>query len=248
MVNYVYDGSFEGLMTAIYESYSKHEAPEKIMDNKNVQESLFDTNVIINTDEIKARQMVSQIKEHISPVIVRNIFYAFLSEQENIGTMIYDYINLAVIRGDRVYEHLSDDRVLNIYNTVRRVLGERHRMLGLIRFKKLKDDIYYSSIEPDYNISLLLAPHFVKRLSSQNWIIHDLKRKTAALYNKKEWIITAFEFNDTPILEEEERDYQTLWKQYFNSIAIQSKINPGLQKKNMPVRYWKYLIEMLPDL
>jgi hypothetical protein len=38
--------------------------------------------------------------------------------------------------------------------------------LGLIRFKRLEDDLYYAQIEPDNNIVGLLAPHF-----SRGWQI-----------------------------------------------------------------------------
>lgn len=42
----------------------------------------------------------------------------------------------------------------------------------------------------------------------------------------------------------DERQYQKLWKQYFETIAIRERTNPRCQKTLMPVRYWKHLTEM----
>jgi probable DNA metabolism protein len=49
--------------------------------------------------------------------------------------------------------------------------------------------------------------------------------------------------DELPPFEQEEEFYQTLWKQYFKSIAIEGRINPRLQMQHMPKKYWKYLIE-----
>lgn len=60
----------------------------------------------------------------------------------------------------------------------RKVSRESHRMLGLIRFRNLPEDIYYAPIKPDFNILTILAPHFARRLPSQKWVIHDKKKGT----------------------------------------------------------------------
>jgi len=74
-------------------------------------------------------------------------------------------------------------------------------------------------------------------------VIHDIKRGIGALYNKKEWVIKDVEITDPIMIKEDEEEYQELWKEYFKHIAIETKINPKLQKRNMPMRYWKHLIE-----
>lgn len=74
-------------------------------------------------------------------------------------------------------------------------------------------------------------------------MIHDVKRSIAVLYNKKEWIIKEVDGTRAWKLDKEEGMYQKLWQQYFKSIAIKNRINPKLQKRNMPMRYWQYLVE-----
>ena len=80
-------------------------------------------------------------------------------------------------------------------------------------------------------------------MTNENWVIHDVKRGIGALYNTREWLIQDIKIQDDLLLREEEEEYQQLWKAYFKSIAIETKINPKLQKRCMPMRYWKHLVE-----
>lgn len=243
MLNYVYDGSFEGLLTAIHEAYYRNEKPDKILAGLGFQENLLDRSVHIAADTEKAKKVYEAIRQKISPSALHNVFYVFLSELEGAGTWIYHYLRLGWKVGREVDLHLADDRVLIVHDISRKVRCERHRMLGLLRFELLEGGIYYASMEPDYNIAALLAPHFAKRLADQNWVIHDVRRNIAAVFNRTEWAVveaaTAMQFTR----DRNETEYQKLWRQYFKSIAISSRINPRLQRRFMPVRYWRHLVE-----
>lgn len=245
MINYIYDGSFEGLLTAIYEAYYRRENPDRIVDREDAQQNLFTHNVHISTNLVKADRVYRSIQEKISPYALENVLYAFLSEYEEMGTWIYRYLQLGWKTGEKVDLLIGDDRVLKIHEICRKVKFESHRMLGLVRFQALADsrNIYYAPIQPDHNIVGLIAPHFASRLSDQNWMIHDVGRNIAALYNQKEWIMTSLSTDKLPPVGEEEMAFQSLWKQYFQSIVIKDRINPKLQKRCMPMRYWRYLVE-----
>jgi len=45
------------------------------------------------------------------------------------------------------------------------------------------------------------------------------------------------------LMAEDEKQFQELWKGYFNSMTIKERINPKLHRQNLPKRYWKYLTE-----
>lgn len=243
MIHYIYDGSFDGILTAIYEVYYGREIPDNIVPQDSMEENFLVQKAFITTDGEKARKVYEAIENKISEEALRRVFYAYLSEIEDHGMIILKYLQLGFKIGSQVDLNLSDDIVLMMDNIYNKVAREKHRMLGLIRFKELENGILYSSIEPDYNVIGLLAPHFASRMANENWAIHDVKRGIAIFYNKQEWIIKDIELKDSLILKEEEEEYQELWKAYFKSIAIQSRINPRLQKRNMPMRYWKHLVE-----
>ena len=44
-------------------------------------------------------------------------------------------------------------------------------------------------------------------------------------------------------MSEDEKKVQALWQAFFKTIAIPDRKNPRLQKSNMPMKYWKYLVE-----
>jgi probable DNA metabolism protein len=248
MINYIYDGSFEGLLSAIYEAYYSDKKPDKIVPARDFIDNFLYTNIFIETDYEKYRKVYVSIQSKISDLALEHIYYAFLSETEDSSTFIYEYLRFGFKIGKAIDFHLTDQRVLNIHKAASKVTSENHRLLGLIRFKKIKGDVYYASIEPDHNVLSLLAPHFKDRLSDQRWIIHDLKRNLAAVYNKRNWIIehlyskTSKPFNAS-LIREVDMDFEDLWKLYFKHISIESKKNIKLQKQHMPKRYWYQLTE-----
>ncbi|MZP28194.1 DUF4130 domain-containing protein [Heliobacterium undosum] len=243
MLHYRYDGEFDGLLTAIYEAYYRRQVPDDIRPSGCAETNLFAEEVEIATDPEKAEKVFTAMAAKISPDARRHTAYAFLSELPGMEKAIYEYLRLGFRMGAAVDAHLTDERVLRVHRLSQKVRTERHRMLGLLRFRLLKGNIYYAPMEPDHNITGLLAPHFTDRLGDQNWIIHDLRRGLAALYNQKEWILTELDdradFSQATV----EEVYQDLWRDYFRSVAITGRINPRLQRRCMPARYWKHLIE-----
>jgi probable DNA metabolism protein len=243
MLTYVYDGSFEGILTAIFEAYYRHEVPDQIESEQLLQQNFITRYVYIKTDAEKADRVYKSILQKISGKALDNAYHVYLSEEPDAGTLIYKYLRLGWKMGGRVDLHLADDTVRRVDNVNRRLENELHRLLGFVRFRQVEGGIFYSAISPDNNVVELLAPHFAERLSDQNWIIHDVKREIAAMYNMKTWIISEFSVEDIPRDTAAENEYAKLWKQFFNTIAIKERENPELQKRLMPKRYWKHMTE-----
>jgi len=243
MLCYTYDGSFSGLLSAIYEIYYRHRIPQEIVPAGSSNLQLFVQQEHIACDEGKASRVYEAIDSKISSRALRNAYCAYLSEHPQAGLWIFEYLRLGWKLGPRVDLHLTDERVHRVHKLRSKVKAEQHRLLGLVRFQRYQPDIYYSAIEPDHNVAELLAPHFASRLADQNWIIHDLRRDLAVVFNRREWVATGFTLKQKLELEVDEKYYQRLWKQYYDSIAITSRKNPRLQKQFMPERYWKHLVE-----
>lgn len=244
MIHYIYDDSFEGLLTCIYEAYYRRENPDDIVPKDREEENFLIQRYYIETDSDKASKVYKSIEEKISREALKRVFYAYLSELPKSGIAILNYLRIGFKMGANVDSNLSNDAVLTMDKINHKVGMERHRMLGLIRFKMLENNILYSSIEPEHNIIGLLAPHFASRLSNENWAIHDLKRNIAVFYNKDEWIVKDFTLEDDIIIREDEDEYQDLWKAYYKHISIESRKNLRLKKNHMPMKYWKHLVEI----
>lgn len=243
MLVYVYDGSFDGLLTCIFEAFYRRQSPDMILSSIRLQQNLFYNYCFIETDQEKAKRVYDSIKKKISSNALRNTYHAYLSEYDDAGLHIYKYLKLGWQVGCSIDNHLAVESVLYVVNTARRVFGEGHRMYGLLRFRLAASDVYYASIEPVHNILTLLAKHFSERMAGQKWVIHDVKRSIAAVYNTAEWFITDFDANHHILKNSIEESYQELWKEFFRSISIPERKNLRLQMQHMPKMYWKHLIE-----
>jgi probable DNA metabolism protein len=245
MIYYIFDGSFEGLLTSIYEAYYGINKPEEIVPEWQFIPTLLSESVYIKTDNEKSTKVYNAIKNKISKSSLDLLYHVYLSELQGSCTLAYEYIKLGFKLGKDVDLYLHKDCVLGVHNINKKVIYECHRMLGFVRFKSI-DNMFYSSIEPDHNILGLLASHFASRLPNENWIIHDLKRNLAVFYNTKEWIVTplAKEKVEDFFISEENELYETLWKEFFKTISVENRINPKLQKRMIPARYWKHLTEI----
>ena len=244
MIVYVYDGTFPGLLTAIYEAFYQKEKPGQIFRKWDYNQNLFSQPIYISSDDDKADKVFNTIKDRISFTALRNVYYAYLSEIDNAEIVAYHYLKLGFKMGKYIDGNHSDDNVSKLHEICKKVGKEKHMMLGFIRFRLIKGNIFYAPMEPDHNIITLIAPHFAKRMSDQNWVIHDVKRNTAVVYNQTEWVMTELEAIQELLIDEEEHLYQKIWKTYFDKIAIKERKNLKLQKGFMPIRYWKHLVEM----
>ncbi len=241
---YVTDGSFEGILTAVFEAYENKENPESIVARDSYQMSLDSAVREISTNEEKSGRVYNTVKEKMSQEALETMYKAWLSEHCDIGTALYKYIKIGLKVGRKVLSYLQNPDVLMVHDLAYKVFSEAHGFLGILRFKKLNSGLYYSKIEPDNNITMIITEHFAERLADQPWIIHDVKRNIFALYDTnqvvfiKENILIPIDDGDDSIIEQ-------LWKNYFKTIAIESRKNPKLQKQYLPRRYWKNLTEKL---
>lgn len=246
MICYIYDGSFEGLLTAIYEAYYRKDNPEEFIKNDEFFPTLLTKPVHIHTNNEKADRVYNAIKDKISNEALKYIFYVFLSDLKNSSTLIYKYVRLGFKVGKDTDMHLYNEIVLSVHKITKNVINEYHRMLGFVRFKIINGDFYYAPIEPDHNILELITPHFVKRFITHKFIIHDRKRRAASIYDGRSWCIIELSINEGEELLKFSKDvlYENLWKEYFKSASIEHRKNSKLQKRNMPERYRKFMPEV----
>lgn len=242
---YIYDGSYQGLMTALYSAFKKREAPVKILAESDFRDDLFYQREEINTDQEKSEFFAEQIKKHISAQALNNIFNCYLSEAEKMELYIFRYLFTGFKVGKSVDELLTKDYIRQVHDLAHKVRHESHRLKGLIRLKEAAGGKYYAAVEPDYKTLILLAPHFKSRFSTMDWIIHDKKREEAVIYSAadKEWLLIDLEKEFEPELSKREEEVQDLWRAFFSAVSIQNRRNRKVQQQFMPKKYWKHLIE-----
>ncbi|MCB2292252.1 TIGR03915 family putative DNA repair protein [Clostridium algoriphilum] len=242
MLRFIYDGSFDGFLSVIYNCYY-NKIPKSIEreDSYNL-DMLFEDDFII-TDTVESNKVSKAIVEKISKVTLIHVYKSFLSETQGIELKLLEYIQMGFRLGSKINDYLTNEIVNEIQRYSNKVGTEAHRFLGLVRFQEFKG-ILYAPIEPTYNIVELIGNHFKERLTNENWIIHDVKRKIGIVYENNEWILRDLKFEKLESHEAEELFYQNLWKVFHKSVSIKERSNEKLQMQNMPKKYWNNLIEM----
>lgn len=247
----LYDGSFEGLLTAVFEIYEYKIQHPVIYKNGVANGSLFGNSQEVQTNGIKSDRVYKKLADKLSKNSLRQLYPAFLSGLKDIENVLFRYIHFVLKSGAGVENDVSNPDVLMILQTSKKVAREKHRMEAFVRFQLTKDQLYYSIIQPDFDVLPLICTHFKTRYADQRWLIYDALRKYGMYYDKEKVEEVTINFspgiNHNSIAkswyDEEEDLYQQLWRQYFSSVNIAARKNMKLHLQHMPRRYWKYLVE-----
>ena len=240
---FLYDGTFDGLLTIVFDCYSTKTLPQNIKNEQNYNTNFLDDNIFITSDYEKSERVFKGIEKNICYDALYNSYYAFLSNGKNIELDILKYLCDGFDIGPKINTMLTTSYVYNVISTKKRVYGECHRFKGLLRFIDIGNNLFYSSIHPDNNIIELLGHHFINRLPSQNFIIHDKNRNIGFLYNGKNYKIEKLPKFVLPELSDDEKLYQELWRSFFKSVTINERTNRRCQMQFMTKKYWDDLIE-----
>lgn len=245
MKEYLYDGSFDGLLTAVFYSYKDNEEV-KITKEHEAAPHLFIEPVYVKTEADKAERVYQSLYSKLSYTTLSNVYYLYLSEINDADTLILEYIKLCFSYSDNINLAKNNDIIRAVDKYVRKVYGEAHFFKGILRFKELRPLVFYAQIEPDHNILPLIMNHFRRRFSDQHFIIHDLKREYAAVYNLKEVYLKDLSIEEGQRLLGLSKDdmFETLFKSFYESVTIKERLNERQRRSFMPRRYWKHLVEL----
>ena len=238
---YIYDGTFEGFLTCVYKVIYQKFYTAQITSDKEIQVS-FDTQVhFIKRGIIESNKILSVIKNSQDLLSVQ---YAHSSCNEKKGVIILNYIKLILEYGKNAKFLLNNKDVIAFMEICKKTQLECHRLKGFLRFAETVNQIYYAKIEPDNDIVQFLMPHFVNRYRYQKFVIHDIKRNIAGVYDTKKSLVF---FNNAKLfinLTELEENIQKLFKTYYNTINIPIRRNKKQMLNFMPKRYHKHLVEL----
>jgi probable DNA metabolism protein len=246
-----YDGSFEGLLTAVFDVYEYKFKNPLIYKAGESSASLFGTTHIVHSCKEKSERVWNKLDTKLSKNSLKQVYKTYLSELKDIENTLLRYIQYVIASKYNIENDYAHPDVLMVQQTSRKVDREKHRMEAFVRFQCTKDQLYYSIIQPDFNVMPLISGHFEKRYADQRWLIYDSLRKSGLYYDLQNVQEVSMKFGvDTnnsealkEIFDEKEELYQTLWQQYFKSVNITARKNLKLHIQHMPKRYWKNLVE-----
>ena len=254
MTVYTFDGTMDGLLTAVFDAFALHEQPEQLLKTGDTLPLFCDHTYHVTSDDEKAQRVWVGLEKHLPCEAMKLISVSWLSELPELPTPLFQYICKVFRKGD-ISKHFADSDVLTVTNIARRVLHEQLRMKQFIRFQKAKDGTYLAVVSPDYDVLPLITDHFSDRFNDQSWLIYDAHRHYGFYYHDRKVIRITFEdeaavpFNlangklNEEVISSDDQLLQNLWRTYFKAICIRERMNPRKQLSDMPRRYWKYMTE-----
>lgn len=239
-VIYYYDGSFYGFLCCIFDSYAYQEHPAAISCDGDEIISLFDSRMIkTNPDHaIRVLRKTAAISKEAANLL-RWGFLSCLPEKE---MHLFHLVEKLLRDGPGFLQDRSDETLYPVARAVQHLNGEVHLLKGFVRFSNL-GGILGGEIAPKNRVLSLLKSHFCARYHNECFFLYDRTHKEALFYAEGKAVIRPLDDFQMAPPDEDEVRYRTLWKRFYDTIAIRERYNPRLRMSNMPKRYWSTMTE-----
>ena len=237
----VYDGTFEGFLSLVYEVYYKKLKPIKIYKNL-PNEMIFEEIFEIETLQENTIKVLTAIKTKFPKELIEKILNIFMCDSKEFEMALLEYIIIGFKEVKQLY-NINNSCVFYLNNLEKELFRNVHKLTGFIRFEELEDATLYAKVESKFNVVYFLGKHFLKRFNNQNFIIHDLNRKVAFVKMQKDFSVQEVAFFDESNYSSNEQKFQKLWKSFFSGVTIKERINTNLQRQMVPLIYRTYMSE-----
>ena len=237
----LYDGSFEGFLSLVYEVYYKKLKPTKIYKTL-PNEILFEDILEINSSKESGIKVLNAIKTKFPKEILEKILNIFMCDSKEFEMALLEYIVIGFKDSKQLY-NINNSCVFYLNNLEKELFRVTHKLTGFIRFEELEDKTLYAKIESKFNVVYFLGRHFLKRFNNQNFIIHDINRKLAFVKMQNDFSVQEVAFFDEPNYSSNEEKFQKLWKSFFSGVTINERTNLKLQTQMVPLLYRTYMSE-----
>lgn len=237
---YYYDGSFEGFLCCIFESYACKEVPTAIYRDEDSIPTLFASRTV-QSDRDHANRVFRKIVK-CSPYageLTQKGFLTCLPEKE---LLLYRLVEKLLREGSGFLGNFSDETLHPVATAVRHLNGEAHLLKGFVRFSEL-GGVLGSEIEPKNRVLPLLRSHFCARYREEKFFIYDRTHKEALFHANGKAVIRPLEDFEMAPPDETEATYRLLWKRFYDTIAIKERENSKCRMTQMPKRYWTTMTE-----
>ena len=160
-IRYLYDGSFEGFLSCVFDAVYSRTVPVDICEQSIAQPSFYQ-DVWVSTDLEHAQRVYDSIPKKICPdaaELVRDAFCSCVPQKE---LLIFRFLIFGYRYGKQVYYMRSHARVAPLYEAQRHLHNEAHLLQGFVRFTDTGRALV-AKITPKNFVLPYLAPHFCER-------------------------------------------------------------------------------------
>lgn len=222
-VAYVYDGSLEGLLSAIFAAYANHADPEDVVPSGQLQPRLGQQVSAIETNVGHAERVARTLRDRCGWKAYCAVRDAALYEGEGAGTAAYRFVRYALdqhkrrdcagcrkrpscpgargqggcprLRG-RALSDITHPAVEPLHRIQRAVSSECEHVRQFARFEHLRGqgvDVWFARCNPKAAVVPLVMDHFVDRFNVQPFILYDEAHGMAGVYEGTRWYLVRTE-------------------------------------------------------
>ena len=237
-----YDGTFEGFLCCVFDSYVHKEFPIAFCGDEDCC-TLYEVRFVA-TDAEKSRRIYQSISSRSKAAadIVRRGFLTCLDDKER---HLFAFIQKLYREGAAFLRNPADEVYHPIAKSLRHMNGELEKLRGFVRFSDYRG-VLGAEIEPKNRVLPLLRYHFCARYAEESFFIYDRVHKDLLVYTKGHSRILQVDGLQLALPGEEEVHFRMLWRRFFNTIAIEERKNARCQNTFLPQRYRGTMTEFLP--
>lgn len=249
---YLYDGTPEGLLCAVFETYVHHEIPDDIATPDTFQPRLDQFIRTIETDLARADRTRKGIIKKAGYDTFLHVLRASLSDDLKAPLTVCKFIRHTMRSESNTYHALDDimhPDVAELYRIHRLVMNERHHYLEFLRFEELEGHVWFAACSPRAKIVPLVMDWFIERFNVQPFIIYDDVHHEAGIYNgDPHWQLVQSDTITIPDKTAHEKEMQHAWKRFYDTLANEARYNPELRQQLLPKRFWNHMPEFSEQL
>lgn len=235
---YFYDGSKEAFLTALALSFCDKEA---VLTSGNKQLALGQETVFVAGDRARAAAAEKRLLS-FDKSCMNDLDFLLRSGDSDKDAVAFAYFRLLARLKRPIRDMLAENAALAARECIQRIGTELHRMRGFIRFMESASGALYAPCSPDHDIIDLLLPHFRARLPHYPFVLHDVTRKKAAIYDGNHSFCAPLERAEV-LLSADENAWQALWRNYYKTVNIPERERLKQMRGYLPVRYRKFMNE-----
>ena len=157
-VVYCYDGSFEGFLSCVFESFVQHELPFAIWTPERETATLYPLRDI-PTDHEKAQRVFRSLGTKLGPETELLVTRDFLSGREDKELLLLRFLHLAFALGPGTVKRMGHPDVAPLYEMQHSLNWEVDKFQGFVRFED-HNGMLAAVIHPKNYILPLLRGHF----------------------------------------------------------------------------------------
>ena len=237
---YTYDGSFDGFLCCVFDSYVNRETPSDICPEEDLQPTLFATRSI-ETDPDHAARVLRKVFK-CSPYAADLLHRGFLTCLPQRELHLYRLVVKLLRDGPGFLRDHADETLYPVARAVQHLNSEAHLLKGFVRFSEL-GGVLGGEIAPKNRVLPILRGHFCARYQRETFFLYDRTHKEALFYAAGRAVIRPLEHFQMAPPDEAEAHCRLLWKRFYDTIAIKERYNPKCRMTNMPKRYWATMTE-----